>query len=56
MLGLAVSIGGMATPGIGWIGDHYGLPQAMYAIAAVIAISMLLAFLLPQPRVAPKAN
>lgn len=47
MLGLAVSIGGMVTPGIGWIGDKYGLPTAMYIVAAFAVLTVCLAFLIP---------
>ena len=47
MLGLAVSIGGMGAPGIGWIGDNYGLTTAMYVIGAFAALTMFLAFLIP---------
>lgn len=47
MMGLAVSIGGMISPGIGWVGDHYGLPAAMYVIAGFGALTMVLAFLIP---------
>lgn len=48
MLGLAVSIGGMVAPGIGWIGDHYGLTIAMYVIGAFAVLTMCLAFLIPE--------
>ncbi len=47
MLGLAVSIGGMLAPGIGWIGDRYGLPMAMYTVAIFGALTMVLAFMIP---------
>jgi FSR family fosmidomycin resistance protein-like MFS transporter len=47
MFGLAVSIGGMVAPGIGWVGDHYGLPSAMYVVAAFAALTLWLAFLIP---------
>jgi FSR family fosmidomycin resistance protein-like MFS transporter len=47
MLGLAVSMGGMVAPGIGWIGDRYGLTTAMYAVGAFAVLTMLLAFLIP---------
>jgi FSR family fosmidomycin resistance protein-like MFS transporter len=47
MLGIAVSIGGMVAPGIGWIGDHYGLTRAMYAVAGFAVLTMLFAFLIP---------
>lgn len=48
MMGLAVSIGGMAAPGIGWIGDQYGLTTAMYAIGAFAVLTAFLAFLIPE--------
>ena len=47
MLGLAVSVGGMVSPGIGWIGDQYGLKTAMYAVAAFAVLTMILAFFIP---------
>ncbi|SBW10464.1 conserved membrane hypothetical protein [uncultured delta proteobacterium] len=47
MFGLAVSIGGMVAPGIGWIGDRYGLTMAMYAVASFAVLTMLLALLIP---------
>jgi FSR family fosmidomycin resistance protein-like MFS transporter len=50
MLGANVSIGGLAMPGLGWIGDSYGLTAAMYAIALVSAIGILFAFALPKMR------
>lgn len=48
MLGLAVSIGGMVAPGIGWIGDNYGLTTAMYVIGAFATLTAFLAFLIPE--------
>lgn len=50
MLGLAVSVGGMVAPGIGWVGDHYGLTAAMYVVAGFSVLVMLLAYLIPDPR------
>ena len=47
ILGLAISIGGMVTPGIGWIGDHYGLPAAMYIVAGFAVLTLYLSFLIP---------
>lgn len=47
MLGLAVSIGGMVVPGIGWVGDRYGLHSAMVVIAAFAVLTMCFAFLIP---------
>jgi hypothetical protein len=37
----------MVAPGIGWIGDQYGLTRAMYAVAAFAVLTMFLAFLIP---------
>lgn len=50
MLGLAVSVGGMVAPGIGWVGDNYGLEQAMWVVAGFAALTMVLAFLIPNLR------
>jgi FSR family fosmidomycin resistance protein-like MFS transporter len=47
MLGLAVSIGGMVAPGIGWVGDTYGLHTAMYVIGAFAVLTMFLAWCIP---------
>ncbi|MEL7625066.1 MAG: MFS transporter [Clostridiales bacterium] len=47
-LGLGVSVGGIAVPAIGWLGDHYGLSVAMYTIAAVGLISTIFAYFIPQ--------
>ncbi len=47
MLGLTVSIGGMLAPGIGWLGDQYGLTTAMYGVAGFAILTMFLAFLIP---------
>ena len=48
MFGLAVSIGGMVTPGIGWVGDHYGLDSAMIVVAVFAVLTLGLAFLIPK--------
>ena len=41
-LGVAVSIGGMATPAIGWVADNYGgLPAAMHCITVVTLLGAL---------------
>jgi FSR family fosmidomycin resistance protein-like MFS transporter len=54
MLGLAISIGGMVAPGIGWIGDHYGLTAAMYTIAAFAVLTMCLAMIIPNRPKSPR--
>lgn len=48
-LGVGVSIGGMFTPVLGRIADHYGLHASMLAIAALTAISIVLSLTLPDP-------
>lgn len=47
-LGLAVSIGGMAAPLLGWLGDHYGLRAVFIAIAIVGVIVATIAFFIPK--------
>ncbi len=48
-LGLAVSIGGVTTPLLGWLADYYGLSLALTIIACVPVLAMLAAFSLPLP-------
>jgi len=48
-LGLAVSIGGVTTPLLGWLADYYGLPLAVTIIACVPVLASLAAFSLPLP-------
>lgn len=47
-LGLAVSIGGMAAPLLGWLADHHGLRSVFLAIAAVGVVVALIAFFIPK--------
>jgi FSR family fosmidomycin resistance protein-like MFS transporter len=49
MLGLAVSVGGMAAPGIGWVADRFGLSAAMYTVAGFSLLTLLFAYLIPNP-------
>jgi FSR family fosmidomycin resistance protein-like MFS transporter len=44
--GVAVCIGGLFAPGIGFIGDKYGLPFAMIIVTIVSFLSLLLTFAL----------
>jgi FSR family fosmidomycin resistance protein-like MFS transporter len=46
-LGLAVSLGGMFTPVLGAIADHFGVAAAVLAIAALALIAFVLALWLP---------
>ena len=57
MFGLTVSIGGLTAPGIGWIGDHYGLSTVMYLLGGLVVIALLLVFILPKEKlIAAKPN
>lgn len=49
-LGLAVSVGGITAPILGWFADHYGLPLAMQFVAYLSIIPAIMAFTLPVPR------
>jgi FSR family fosmidomycin resistance protein-like MFS transporter len=46
-LGLAVSLGGMFTPVLGAIADHFGVAASVLAIAALALIAFVLALWLP---------
>ena len=48
-LGVGVSIGGMFTPVLGRIGDHFGLHASILAIAGLAIAATLLSFTLPDP-------
>jgi FSR family fosmidomycin resistance protein-like MFS transporter len=48
-LGLGVSVGGMFTPVLGTIADHYGLHASLLAIGALAAAAMLIGFTMPNP-------
>jgi FSR family fosmidomycin resistance protein-like MFS transporter len=48
-LGLAVSVGGIVTPMLGWYADHYGLPAVMQLLAYVPIVAVIMAFVLPAP-------
>ena len=50
-LGLAVSVGGLATPLFGLLADSSGLTTALAAIVAVPAVACALSFLVRDPRV-----
>jgi len=52
-MGLAFSFGGLTTPLLGWIADHYGLPTAISAVAFLPIVCTGLVFLLPRPKPAP---
>lgn len=50
-LGLAVSIGGVAAPFLGWISDNYGIRQALTCLTILPVIATIIAFILPKPKI-----
>lgn len=54
-LGLAVTIGGLAAPFFGWIGDRYGLVPVFGAIAIFAVLSLAGSFFMPKPSALAKA-
>ncbi|EGO65048.1 MFS transporter [Acetonema longum] len=49
-LGLAVSVGGVTAPLVGWFADHYGLSLALQLLTGLSVIAAVMAFTLPVPR------
>ncbi|MDR0358452.1 MAG: MFS transporter, partial [bacterium] len=47
-LGLAISIGGLAAPALGAIGDHFGLRTLLFVLAGLIVVAILFALTLPR--------
>lgn len=50
-MGLAVSVGGVMSPLLGWIADHRGLHTAMFIIACLSIVAALCTLTLRTPRV-----
>jgi MFS transporter, FSR family, fosmidomycin resistance protein len=48
-LGLAVSVGGITTPILGWYADSFGLLSAMHLVAFVPILAAVMAFTLTNP-------
>ena len=48
-LGVAVAIGGIMAPILGYIADGYGIPTAMTVLAFLPILGVILAFMLPYP-------
>uniref|UniRef100_UPI00386658EB MFS transporter n=1 Tax=Ruminobacter sp. TaxID=2774296 RepID=UPI00386658EB len=46
-IGLGISFGGLTSPILGYIADHYGIQYTMYAITGVAVVAAVLAFLVP---------
>jgi len=49
-LGIAISIGGVATPLLGRVADQYGLWATLAVLAALPLLSVMLALTLPSPQ------
>lgn len=50
-LGLAVSIGGLAAPALGWAADIYGLKWALFVLAFLPVLATLLSLSLPSDKI-----
>lgn len=48
IIGLGVSVGGVAMPFIGFIGDRFGLHLAMYILAFFAFLALVFAFIIPK--------
>ena len=48
-LGLAISMGGICSPLLGKIGDHYGLPTVLYVVAGVALVGFVGTLFLKDP-------
>jgi FSR family fosmidomycin resistance protein-like MFS transporter len=48
-LGLAVAVGGIASPFLGWIADHHGIRAALAGTIVLPVVNAALAFTLPDP-------
>lgn len=55
-LGLAVSVGGLASPAIGALADHIGLEYALLPLIALPAIAFLVLLGMKDPHVAPETT
>ncbi|MDL2280262.1 MFS transporter [Selenomonadales bacterium OttesenSCG-928-I06] len=51
-MGIALSIGGIVVPGLGWIADNYSLQQAMQILVYVALVISVFTFFLPKPKTA----
>jgi MFS transporter, FSR family, fosmidomycin resistance protein len=52
-VGLAVSVGGLFSPVVGWIGDSFGIRTALAVLIALPAVALALANFLREPTGAP---
>lgn len=50
-LGLAVTMGGVVSPVLGWISDNHGIHAAISSLTIIPIIAVLLASMLPRPKI-----
>jgi FSR family fosmidomycin resistance protein-like MFS transporter len=50
-LGLAVTMGGVVSPLLGWISDNHGIHAAVSSLTIVPIIAVFLASMLPKPKI-----
>lgn len=55
-IGLAVSIGGVAAPALGWLADMYGIQTALQSLIVIPAAAILLTATLPADKRQPKVS
>ena len=48
-MGLAVAVGGVASPFLGWLADHHGIRMALASTIVLPVMSTALALTLPDP-------
>lgn len=50
MMGLAMGVGGMLIPVVGWMADLYSLPAVLYGLAVILLLSLWLVYFFPEKR------
>ena len=50
MMGLAYGLGGLFTPAVGWLADHYGARNVLYGVAWIPVLTVLLVLAFPKVR------
>ena len=50
MMGLAYGLGGLFTPAVGWLADHYGVRAVLYGVAWIPVLTVVLVMMFPKVR------
>jgi FSR family fosmidomycin resistance protein-like MFS transporter len=50
MMGLAYGLGGLFTPVVGWLADHYGVRSVLYGVAWIPLLTVILVMMFPKVR------